>query len=72
MRSVLELQVNSRVLDALSLVIALSKPQKGEDKGKGERRDPSSHLSNAVQKALTQTRDYEHKGEMIGIHSPAN
>ena len=69
----LELQVNSGVLDALSLVITLSIPPKGEDKGKSERRDHhSANLSHVIQKVLPQTRDYEHKGERIEIHSSAN
>lgn len=66
----LELQVNSGVIDSISLVMSLV--LKEEEEGKRERTDPSSHLSQAIQKVLMKTRDHETKGEMMGMHSPAN
>lgn len=43
-----------------------------EEEGKREWKDPASHFSQAIQKVLMKTRDCENKGEMMGIHSPAN
>lgn len=48
----LESQVNSGVLASVCLVSGPSLLLKGEEEGKRERRDPSSHLSQAMQKSL--------------------